>query len=94
MKKAWHLGLSPTIAAATLVSCTQESVMGESTPQVTNPSISLTFFEESMSDIGGRTRANSGTALQACHAFSELQKWPSYRWTKKLVQAISSAKIA
>ena len=73
MKKAWHQGLIVTIAAATLVSCTQESVMGESTPQVTNTSISLTFFEQSMIDIGGRTRANSGTALQACHAFSELE---------------------
>lgn len=93
MKKAWHQGLIVTFAAATLVSCTQESVMGESTPQVTNTSISLTFFEQSMSDIGGRTRANSGTALQACMLLANC-KWPSYRWTKKLVQAISSAKIA
>lgn len=46
MKKAWHQGLIVTFAAATLVSCTQESVMGESTPQVTNTSISLTFFEQ------------------------------------------------
>ncbi len=30
-----------------------------------------------MSDIGGRTRANSGTALQACHALANC-KWPWY----------------
>lgn len=72
MKKAWHQGLILTIAAATLVSCTQENVMGESTPQVTNHTISLTFFEQSMSDMGGGSRANSGASLADCHAFSEL----------------------
>ena len=73
MKKASHLGLILTIAAITLVSCTQESVMGESSPQVTNPTVSLTFFEQSMSDIGSESRANSSTPLMACHTFSELE---------------------
>lgn len=68
-----NLGLVLTIAATILVSCTQESVMGESSPQVTNPTISLTFFEQSMSDIGAGSRAGSTTPLLACHTFSELE---------------------
>ena len=73
MGKSSNLGLVLAIGAAFLVSCTQESVMGESTPQVTNPTISLTFFEQSMSDIGAGSRAGSTTPLLACHTFSELE---------------------
>lgn len=74
MKNNLLMGIKLVVAAFLVISCNQESVVGESTPQVTNHEISINFFENTMSNIGEETRAGgSAKALQDGHRFSELE---------------------
>lgn len=81
MKKAFTSGMILFLAMTTMVSCTQENVMLETTPQVKNQEVRFCFFERSIVPIGqdeesnlARTRANgSEKSLKDAKLYTDLQ---------------------
>ena len=81
MKKAFISGMSLFLAMTTTVSCTQENVMLETTPQVKNQEVRFCFFESSIVPIGqdeesnlARTRADgSKQSLKDANLYTDLQ---------------------
>ena len=81
MKKAFTSGMILFLAMTTTVSCTQENVMLETTPQVKNQEVRFCFFEKSIVPIGqdeesnlARTRANgSEKSLKDAKLYTDLQ---------------------
>lgn len=81
MKKAFTSGMILFLAMTTMVSCTQENVMLETTPQVKNQEVRFCFFESSIVPIGqdeesnlARTRADgSEKSLKDANLYTDLQ---------------------
>ena len=81
MKKAFISGMILFLAMTTTVSCTQENVMLETTPQVKNQEVRFCFFESSIVPIGqdeesnlARTRADgSKQSLKDAKLYTDLQ---------------------
>lgn len=81
MKKAFTSGMILFLAMTTMVSCTQENVMLETTPQVKNQEVRFCFFESSIVPIGqdeesnlARTRADgSKQSLKDAKLYTDLQ---------------------
>ena len=81
MKKAFTSGMILFLAMTTTVSCTQENVMLETTPQVKNQEVRFCFFEKSIMPIGqdeesnlARTRADgSKQSLKDAKLYTDLQ---------------------
>lgn len=81
MKKAFISGMILFQAMTTTVSCTQENVMLETTPQVKNQEVRFCFFESSIVPIGqdeesnlARTRADgSKQSLKDAKLYTDLQ---------------------
>lgn len=81
MKKAFISGMILFLAMAATVSCTQENVMLETTPQVKNQEVRFCFFESSIVPIGqdeesnlARTRADgSKQSLKDAKLYTDLQ---------------------
>lgn len=81
MKKAFISGMILFQAMTTTVSCTQENVMLETTPQVKNQEVRFCFFERSIVPIGqdeesnlARTRADgSKQSLKDAKLYTDLQ---------------------
>ena len=81
MKKAFTSGMILFLAMTTTVSCTQENVMLETTPQVKNQEVRFCFFESSIVPIGqdeesnlARTRADgSEKSLKEAKLYTDLQ---------------------
>lgn len=81
MKKAFTSGMILFLAMTTMVSCTQENVMFETTPQVKNQEVRFCFFESSIVPIGqdeesnlARTRADgSKKSLKDANLYTDLQ---------------------
>ena len=81
MKKAFTSGMILFLAMTTTVSCTQENVMPETTPQVKNQEVRFCFFESSIVPIGqdeesnlARTRADgSEKSLKDAKLYTDLQ---------------------
>lgn len=81
MKKAFTSGMILFLAMTTTVSCTQENVMLETTPQVKNQEVRFCFFEKSIVPIGqdeesnlARTRADgSKQSLKDANLYTDLQ---------------------
>ena len=81
MKKAFTSGMILFLAMTTMVSCTQENVMLETTPQVKNQEVRFCFFESSIVPIGqdeesnlARTRADgSKQSLKDANLYTDLQ---------------------
>lgn len=81
MKKAFISGMILFLAMTTTVSCTQENVMLETTPQVKNQEVRFCFFEKSIVPIGqdeesnlARTRADgSKQSLKDANLYTDLQ---------------------
>ena len=81
MKKAFTSGMILFLAMTTMVSCTQENVMFETTPQVKNQEVRFCFFESSIVPIGqdeesnlARTRADgSKQSLKDAKLYTDLQ---------------------
>ena len=81
MKKALLSGMFLFLAMAAMVSCTQENVMLETTPQVKNQEVRFSFFESSIVPIGqdeesnlARTRADgSEQSLKDAKLYTDLQ---------------------
>ena len=81
MKKAFTSGMILFLAMTTMVSCTQENVMFETTPQVKNQEVRFCFFESSIVPIGqdeesnlARTRADgSEKSLKDANLYTDLQ---------------------
>lgn len=84
MKKAFTSGMILFLAMTTMVSCTQENVMLETTPQVKNQEVRFCFFEKSIVPIGqddqdeesnlARTRADgSEKSLKDAKLYTDLQ---------------------
>lgn len=81
MKKAFTSGMILFLAMTTMVSCTQENVMPETTPQVKNQEVRFCFFESSIVPIGqdeesnlARTRADgSKQSLKDAKLYTDLQ---------------------
>lgn len=81
MKKAFISGMILFLAMTTTVSCTQENVMLETTPQVKNQEVRFCFFEKSIVPIGqdeesnlARTRADgSKQSLKDAKLYTDLQ---------------------
>ena len=81
MKKALLSGTFLFLAMAAMVSCTQENVMLETTPQVKNQEVRFCFFESSIVPIGqdeesnlARTRADgSEKSLKDANLYTDLQ---------------------
>lgn len=81
MKKAFTSGMILFLAMTTTVSCTQENVMLETTPQVKNQEVRFCFFERSIVPIGqdeesnlARTRADgSEKSLKDAKLYTDLQ---------------------
>lgn len=81
MKKAFTSGMILFLAMTTTVSCTQENVMLETTPQVKNQEVRFCFFESSIVPIGqdeesnlARTRADgSKLSLKDAKLYTDLQ---------------------
>lgn len=81
MKKAFISGMILFLAMTTTVSCTQENVMLETTPQVKNQEVRFCFFESSIVPIGqdeesnlARTRADgSKQSLKDANLYTDLQ---------------------
>ena len=81
MKKAFTSGMILFLAMTTTVSCTQENVMLETTPQVKNQEVRFCFFESSIVPIGqdeesnlARTRADgSKQSLKDANLYTDLQ---------------------
>lgn len=81
MKKAFTSGMILFLAMTTTVSCTQENVMLETTPQVKNQEVRFCFFESSIVPIGqdeesnlARTRADgSKQSLKDANLYTDLE---------------------
>lgn len=81
MKKAFTSGMILFLAMTTMVSCTQENVMLETTPQVKNQEVRFCFFESSIVPIGqdeesnlARTRADGREkSLKDAKLYTDLQ---------------------
>lgn len=81
MKKAFISGMILFLAMTTTVSCTQENVMLETTPQVKNQEVRFCFFEKSIVPIGqdeesnlARTRADgSKQSLKDAKLYTDLE---------------------
>lgn len=81
MKNVFTSGMILFLAMTTMVSCTQENVMLETTPQVKNQEVRFCFFESSIVPIGqdeesnlARTRANgSEKSLKDANLYTDLQ---------------------
>ena len=81
MKKAFTSGMILFLAMTTTVSCTQENVMLETTPQVKNQEVRFCFFEKSIVPIGqdeesnlARTRADgSKQSLKDAKLYTDLE---------------------
>ena len=81
MKKAFISGMILFLAMTTTVSCTQENVMLETTPQVKNQEVRFCFFKKSIVPIGqdeesnlARTRADgSKQSLKDAKLYTDLQ---------------------
>lgn len=81
MKKAFISGMILFLAMTTTVSCTQENVMLETTPQVKNQEVRFCFFEKSIVPIGqdeesnlARTRADgSEKSLKDANLYTDLE---------------------
>lgn len=81
MKNVFTSGMILFLAMTTMVSCTQENVMLETTPQVKNQEVRFCFFESSIVPIGqdeesnlARTRADgSEKSLKDAKLYTDLQ---------------------
>lgn len=81
MKNVFTSGMILFLAMTTIVSCTQENVMLETTPQVKNQEVRFCFFESSIVPIGqdeesnlARTRADgSEKSLKDANLYTDLQ---------------------
>lgn len=81
MKNVFTSGMILFLAMTTMVSCTQENVMLETTPQVKNQEVRFCFFEKSIVPIGqdeesnlARTRADgSKQSLKDANLYTDLQ---------------------
>ena len=81
MKNVFTSGMILFLAMTTTVSCTQENVMLETTPQVKNQEVRFCFFESSIVPIGqdeesnlARTRADgSKQSLKDANLYTDLQ---------------------
>ena len=81
MKNVFTSGMILFLAMTTTVSCTQENVMLETTPQVKNQEVRFCFFERSIVPIGqdeesnlARTRADgSKQSLKDANLYTDLQ---------------------
>ena len=81
MKNVFTSGMILFLAMTTTVSCTQENVMLETTPQVKNQEVRFCFFEKSIVPIGqdeesnlARTRADgSKQSLKDAKLYTDLQ---------------------
>lgn len=81
MKNVFTSGMILFLAMTTMVSCTQENVMLETTPQVKNQEVRFCFFESSIVPIGqdeesnlARTRADgSEKSLKDAKLYTELE---------------------
>lgn len=81
MKNVFTSGMILFLAMTTTVSCTQENVMLETTPQVKNQEVRFCFFESSIVPIGqdeesnlARTRANgSEKSLKDAKLYTDLE---------------------
>ena len=81
MKNVFTSGMILFLAMTTMVSCTQENVMLETTPQVKNQEVRFSFFESSIVPIGqdeesnlARTRADgSEKSLKDAKLYTDLQ---------------------
>jgi hypothetical protein len=81
MKNVFTSGMILFLAMTTMVSCTQENVMFETTPQVKNQEVRFCFFESSIVPIGqdeesnlARTRADgSEKSLKDANLYTDLQ---------------------
>lgn len=81
MKNVFTSGMILFLAMTTMVSCTQENVMLETTPQVKNQEVRFCFFESSIVPIGqdeesnlARTRADgSEQSLKDAKLYTDLQ---------------------
>lgn len=81
MKNVFTSGMILFLAMTTMVSCTQENVMLETTPQVKNQEVRFSFFESSIVPIGqdeesnlARTRADgSKQSLKDAKLYTDLQ---------------------
>ena len=81
MKNVFTSGMILFLAMTTTVSCTQENVMFETTPQVKNQEVRFCFFESSIVPIGqdeesnlARTRADgSKQSLKDAKLYTDLQ---------------------
>ena len=81
MKNVFTSGMILFLAMTTTVSCTQENVMLETTPQVKNQEVRFCFFESSIVPIGqdeesnlARTRADgSEKSLKDANLYTDLQ---------------------
>ena len=81
MKNVFTSGMILFLAMTTTVSCTQENVMLETTPQIKNQEVRFCFFEKSIVPIGqdeesnlARTRADgSEKSLKDAKLYTDLQ---------------------
>lgn len=81
MKNVFTSGMILFLAMTTMVSCTQENVMLETTPQVKNQEVRFCFFESSIVPIGqdeesnlARTRADgSEQSLKDAKLYTDLE---------------------
>lgn len=81
MKNVFTSGMILFLAMAAMVSCTQENVMLETTPQVKNQEVRFSFFESSIVPIGqdeesnlARTRADgSAKPLKDAKLYTDLE---------------------
>lgn len=60
-------------AAIMMISCSQENVVSESNPQVTNHQVSISLFDQDTGYIGYETRADVNRTLKSSKIFSELE---------------------
>ena len=95
MKKAFTSGMILFLAMTTMVSCTQENVMFETTPQVKNQEVRFCFFEKSIVPIGqdeesnlARTRADGARNRSRMQTSTQICKYVSFRKEMKLLPAI------
>lgn len=95
MKKAFTSGMILFLAMTTMVSCTQENVMFETTPQVKNQEVRFCFFESSIVPIGqdeesnlARTRADGARNRSRMQTSTQICKYVSFRKEMKLLPAI------
>lgn len=95
MKNVFTSGMILFLAMTTTVSCTQENVMLETTPQVKNQEVRFCFFEKSIVPIGqdeesnlARTRADGSEKSLKDANSTQICKYVSFRKEMKLLPAI------